>query len=493
MKIKLACLMLMLIGLTGCPIHYESKLDDLMSKRPYKDSEKEIARYSSYKIFIEEGSDGPTLNKKRVTPEMMAVATNHAGIYLDAVLDPKSKVFVPLDHVYTIRLKMEKMAQANRCRYVRFLAFDLYQKFVKTLGADAQKGKDIGFDIQAYDPRLLMISNLEEVIPFKNTRIEKARTDNKLKEIQSITVHAKGFFGDRKPNTEEYDYDWLDKNDGYVLKLFKISDQPIMTNVNGDYLELYRLNSKTLHAESKPAIIGFLDGSHGKAIVVMDHDAEGDIGYGLPDEVLEIDEDKILDQETLKRVLQNRFILPKPITDDKPVLAEIVKVGAPTPSEESNVGFSIPHIYSTENKNYHVRIGYNASKKEIRYVIKQFHQDGADQASSDGLVFAYFKAKKPYDAHVIEVKVLFADNTKKVSIGLNDGSIETGAIINGENKFTHVRPFRIDYTDADGIRYTILDENEDGIFEKRMIVKDAVNDDVGLYDEKEHTGVYNVQ
>ncbi len=492
--IALVCLFAMALSLTGCPIRYEAKLDELLDKRPYKKSEKEVAKYSSYKIIaVEDGSGGATINKKIVTPAMMTSVAKDMRDYLQIILDPTHDFFGPLDSVYHIRPKIEKMVLANQCRYARFRAFELHQQFTKVLGADAQKGQDVGFDITTYDPRILLIKNLDQVLPFKSIRIEKARTEKILKEMRSVRVHEKGIFGELKPLTDKYDYDWLDEDEGYVLKMYKIVEsEATLTDINGDYLEIYRLIPKTNKIESMPAIKAFLDGSRGKALVLVDYDFNGDIGYGLPDELLEIEEEKIVQQDILQKITKNRFTITEKIESDKPVVAEIVKVGAPELTEESAVGFSIPRGFSADNKNYHVRIGYASPDKTVRYIMKQYHKEGEEKAKSDGLIFAYFKPKVPYDKGIVEAKVLFGESTKKISIESVDGSIVEGSIMPGDNKFIHAKPYRIDYTDSAGIRYAILDQNEDGVFEGRMLVSEGATDDVGLYDDKNNSGTYPV-
>ena len=233
-----------------------------------------------------------------------------------------------------------------------------------------------------------------------------------------------------------------------------------------------------MHKESKPALKLFVPDRSWPAVLVLDRDKEGDVGFMLPDLVKTFSSSLTSAASLFNSadIIDNLFpvseqekrIRPK---DRPPITVDIAPVGRNKVDvwEKNDQGWTIPFRYKNDRfDNYNVTAKIkndesqyfdpSATNKRIDYLKKEW--------SGTGNVTEFFRPKAPFDeANIVSISV----GGNRILMVTNHGEEVTGYVTTGSNKVIQDKPYQVEYTESEK-RWLLADEDNDGKFEKRKQV-----------------------
>jgi hypothetical protein len=226
-----------------------------------------------------------------------------------------------------------------------------------------------------------------------------------------------------------------------------------------------------------------LDGRGGYALVLIDADQEGkDIGFGLPDTMERVSEDRVLGDDTFARLFPNDEGYKRVEPKLPPVRMEIAKVGQPVdPWEKSDdpKGWKAPSPTYKQGMgdNFNVRLVFKKKKNdeghmhdpanELEYVVKEYTLGNDRYKAASSRVWEYYAPKSPYNEKLLRGEVRDSENTKKVNFVFPDGTEDAKFVTPGSNRVIGDKPVMIAYNRNETTRWLLKDEDGDGVFEKK--------------------------
>jgi len=337
-----------------------------------------------------------------------------------------------------------------------------------------------------YSMRILYpVKQLENIL-FTAKYLEVAKKDGTLKLVGTFEVASQQQFAKRVPDLyDPNDFKWEKEEKGWVIKSYKIMPAPEkpMDNVV-HYIEIFRRNANGM--ESKPAVRGFMVAGGSKvSIFIVDYDKEGISGYGSPDGVIiatvdivsgkDIFGDSFLREKLLEAIFEDpqnhsKEGLARKKPKDKPIYTAIVRMGELKLDMWEEGNWAVPFDYQEFLLN--IEIVYAKSKtveetkreekeklKRIELFQREFKQEGKT------VVIEYWIPKKEYAVQDISYSLTFND---EITIRIKDQEKKSGGIgFFGDKKKMIVYNFG-------GKWFQILDENGDGIFEKKKEIADPI-------------------
>lgn len=343
-----------------------------------------------------------------------------------------------------------------------------------------------------YSPRLLYMIRSLEVVPFTAEYLETAKQNGTLKlvdtfDLRSVQQFAKKVSRLYDPN----DFTWEKQDRGLALKAYRVmpdNEKPADNVVH--YMEIFRYKPSGYQPdgreiEEKPAVRGFLAaGGSTISVFVIDYDREGMPGYGSPDAVIRtysnvttgadiftnpILREKILD--ALYDISQKNNVRERPERrkpQDRTIYTAIVKMGETQVDVWEQGTWSVPFDYKNLSQNLRIefkkpetadekRVEEQDKIKQTRVLVREFSQSGTK------VVLEYWTPKDEYAGRNIAHASVSGDTFK---MRRKNGPEETGEIgYFGKGIRT------IDYFFG-GRWFRIIDENGDGVFEKKRNIAD---------------------
>lgn len=397
---------------------------------------------------------------------------------LNAILDYNNKDWAGFIKEFDLREELEREERIFKATHGRLQLRDNFNKFKSYMGERDSYSHNHGD--QVYSASRVFVEDVFGAYPFASTRVDESRQAGTLKEIQRFTWADKRVLDSKEPDPSDPEdpnkFIWRTREDGIEFVAYKIITSERPNNNNPDYIEgtRFSIEKGVIKKESKPALKVFTPTSGYGAVLVVDKDREGKIGYMLPDFVERLGGFPaawdLMGENILSMVFfedqKDRRVKPK---DPPPIMVEIAPVGRNKVDvwEINPNGWSVPFNYrNDQGSNFIVIVKVRGSEKhdfnqasmnkQIEYVAKQW--------SGSGNVKEYFKPKPPFDAtNVASVNAY----DKRLEVITNDGDPKVKYVTPGSNLVIQDKPFALTYVDSENQEWYLADEDGDGKFEKR--------------------------
>ena len=506
---SIVALFVMLAALVGCVPSYRQTFDNRGKEKHW--TRKQVLAAFAYadRLFwareLQEGSNQYVIVYGKVPTARVASQIEVVLKDLDESLDPNNKEMRQYLDTFKLRADLEHEEEITKAQYARVHAADLQNQFREKMGDSPSYGPEAEA-ARGYSLRKIFVSkDLSEAFPFTSSQIEGAKKDGSLKEIESLELDFSSVYDHKAadPNhpNDENEYVWKPAKMSIRLTNYKIVSEDKPQDNKGNYIEGYRvIDGKQ---ESKPALKIFFPAGGEGAVVLIDTDREGqDVGFGVPDILESVYgltnvRDVIANGNLLATLFQERKNEKRVLPPHNLFKIEIARVDQPIEPWEKSPdadGWIVPFKYvAVMGDNYNVRIKFRKPKftgedateahahsdfLEVEYIAKEYTKAGDRYTASPGQVIEYYRPKGEFTKKV-QAKVLYNDNTKKLSFGFENGDEINGVVTIGSNKFIEDKPYAISYTEGSK-RFWIESSSSNGKFDKRKQVSPP----------KERTGEY---
>lgn len=420
-----------------------------------------------------------------------AKALNEVNSYKDPEL---SRL---VDWFKGLRLGFEKEEKITLWILQRLEYLDTYNKFVDLVG-ELPKGM-LGEEVQYFFPQgretysLRMIYPGRDLtkIPFTARYLEAAKTQGILVKVDSFTVFDDQRYGKKiKGLRDENEFSWEERSRGWQIDSYKIQpDKEKPADNIVQYIEVYRVSSSG-SKESKAAARGFLaTGGNNVSVFLLDYDKEGEPGFGSPDTVervfstLVTGRELYTDPSTRDKILE--VLYERPANDKKnperrkppenPVYTAIVPMEKKIDLSVWEKGtFVVPLDYKNLTQNSEIMFEKpktqeemdlekaRVPRKQIMVFIREFKEN------NESIVIEYWVPKPEYSKRNVEEASGFTYTFRVRRTG--EASEEADVSRFGK----HIK--MIDYRYG-GRWFRIMDEDGDGIFEKRRWISTPTKED----------------
>lgn len=502
------------IALTGCHETFEHFFNEDGKKAGWSEEQILAAKYEAYKIlFLKPKGKEYEIFYSRLTNEEVLSKTNEMLNTLKEELAYTNERTVKyIDLVAQARPFLEHQERTLEAIARRLHARELQNIFNKLNGIQSQTDKENGegehvVDIHTrYAPETIFVLDPRTIFNSSLAQVDEARKLGALKEIQTFLYNTDMLlaYKEQDPNdpADQNKFLWKPQRIGLELRSYKIFDGKPKDS-KPHYIEGHRvwLSSDTegkqiiAYREVRPALQVFYKPDQDNGIEVIDSDLEYESGYGIPDIVRASGTITRLDAYAMGLINDIYPIKAKQhrIKPEKQELAvEIAPIGEPVNVWEfaPNLGgWKIPMVYQNDKRdNYHVKLKFKmpeiTGKDDIKILSslkKEWHGNHL-LVPSVGWVFEYYKLKFPYNEKLADARVLYKEDTKKITFILLDGEERRGMIVPGPNTFIADKPYAIEYSDGD-IRWRLESTKEDGVYDRRKRIAQPETGLVGEYEK----------
>lgn len=335
-----------------------------------------------------------------------------------------------------------------------------------------------------YPPRSL------QDIPFTAEYLEIAKKGGVLRQVDEFKIEGSQQFAKKIPNLyDPNDFNWDAQSRGWNIVSYKVlfgNEKPTDNTVH--YIEGFRKSESGAY-ETQPALRGFLAaGGKRVTVFVLDYDKEGKSGYGSSDEVIQTFVDittgsDLFAAEYLRgQLLDSLYEEPRNNRENKPerrrprdpeIYAEIVKMGEIKIDVWENGDWNVPFEYKQLPSSIDIAFDMPKSAEEKRLAekenlkrIKMLKREYKE--SSESVVVELWKPKLEYAEW--DVRRAEATPDGVITILRKGRALETAEIEHFADQAFGKKMPRIIMYRFGGKWYQIVDEDGDGIFEKRRIV-----------------------
>lgn len=478
---------ILLFSLSGCAETFRNSLLKQANQEGWTTEEQHTTLFYAYRIkFTKENSeDGYDINYAILSTEIAAKILKTRLEDLEYILDYNNKDWAKYIDEFGLRERLEREERVLKAIHGRLQLRENHSNFKEYMG-ESSGSRPRHLD-RGYDASKVFIENVLEEYPFDSTRVQEARKNGTLKEVERVVWFSDRSLGRKEPDPNDPNdpnkYVWKPVEEGIEFISYKIMDSKKPRDNNVEYIEGTRIeigDNNGIKRESKPALKLFIPTIGSGSVLVIDKDREGEIGYMLPDFVEKVTRvttaHNLMDETVLSRLFpvseQKERVQPK---KPDPITVEIAPVGKNTIDvwETNADGWTVPLKYRNETKdNYRVLVKVKGSEhesfdpskpKQIEHFVKEW--------SSAGNVVEYYYPKPPLDQPNFSQVTVSGKNLRAVTTA---GEIIEGYIVPGPNKFVQDNPYAIVYTDGDR-RWMIKDEDGDGKYEKKREVFEPIN------------------
>lgn len=496
---------LLLAFLTSCMPAYQKAFWDAGDEHGWTEKQKKAAwAYADRAYWSREvGEQHYVIMYNRIPTAKVREQLEGALRDLDGSLDPKNAEMAQYLSTFNLRKDMEHDETVLEAVYTRVHASELQNQFDQLMGDSSAFGEEAKLSAGYSARKIFVNKSLAEAFPFKSEQIEGAKKEGLLKPIEHVELDLSADLDHKEANPanpdDANDYVWKAKKQAVRLINYKIVDVEKPENNKGNYIEGYRvLDGKQ---EASPSLRIFFPQSGSMAVVLLDTDAPGEPGYGVPNILTEaaglenvqqiIRDGRLLEAMFAQQDHKKNRIIP----EIKLFKVEIARLGDPIDPWEKSVtpeGWIVPFKYKNERgDNYNVRVHYKKIKieegmdhskmseyMELEYIEKEYTRSGERYEAAPGQVIEYFHPKKEF-AGKLKATVEAESNTKKLSLEFEDGTLVEGLVTPSANKFVEDAPYAKSYTE--GQKRWWIETSDGKKFEKRKSVGPP----------KESTGVYS--
>ena len=324
-----------------------------------------------------------------------------------------------------------------------------------------------------------------ESTPFLAAYLETAKQEGTLKLVGSVEWTSDNEFAKKIPDLyNPNDFKWESRKLGVVILGYKIVPADGKPDDGAiQYLEIVRKQSDG-EKEDKPAVRGFLaSGGSRVQVFLIDYERKGQVGYGAPDEVWvpsvsvqtagDILESSVLRQKLVESIFErtegidrDRPARQKP--PERPIYLAIAKMGDMQLDLWQKGDWSVPFKHSIFSSTLELAFAPAKSSEESRRET----QEGLKQilgfkrtfrAGGNIVVVEFWKPKSDY----VKRNVTDASAYLKTVRVLRKNALEELGEV-GFFATLHM----IDYQ-LGGKWFRLLDEDGDGVFEKKKEVADS--------------------
>lgn len=508
MRNRLMSTLFLIITFSGCTHVYKKDFEKIAKKETaWTENQRKAALGYSYRLKFAVNKGGRwEVNYAILTTAQVRENLDSLLENIDYTLSYKDRWEVKYVEAFKLRSYLER--EEERLKAIRswVRTAELYQKFqliMKNIPREDLYEEHSRQKISGYNPKLIFGStDVAKAFPFKVEEIESAKQREILKPIEHLQIALERRLDRKEQNPADPDDPnstiWRSLNRATDWTNYKIlvADNP--ENNQGNYFEGHRVVEGK--KESLPAIRIFCLSNEEFCVLLLDADKEGMVGFGLPDavepirrvaSVTELAGNLTLMDQLFQEKKESSRIPPK----KKPIFVEIAKVAGTESStwEESPTkdGWQVPFQYKNQlQNNYNIKLVFQKPElssetvsgmdKQIKYFKKEWTQ-GSKYTPSIGNVIEYYPVKPPYNKrNLLEARVNYGDNTKKINLVFNDGTEENGVVIPKENRFIENDPAMIDYTEGSK-RWRIRKDDGSKVFNKRKGMPLSLGENTGEY------------
>jgi hypothetical protein len=437
--------------------------------------------------------------------DQLAVLRDRAKA-LDELLSYKDREFSRfVDWFKGLRAGFEKEEKITLWLLQRLQYIDTYNQFVDLVGELPKEmlGEEAQYffphDRETYSLRMIYPRRDIAKIPFTAYYLEAAKAQGILVKVDSFTVLDNQKYGKKiKDLRDENEFSWEEYNRGWQIDSYKIlPDKEKPSDNIVQYIEIYRLDRAGVR-ESKPAAKGFLaNGGSNVSVFLLDYDKEGENGFGSPDTMerifltLTTGRELYTDSTTRQSILEALY--DRPVNDRKnperrkppevPLYTAIVPMEQKIDIDVWEKGtFTVPLDYKNLAQNSEVIFEKPKTqeekdlekakppRKQIKVLIREFREGG------EAVVIEYWIPKPEYSKRNVIDAVGLTYIFKIMRLG---EAIEE-ADVSKFGKYIKM----IDYRYG-GRWFRIMDEDGDGVFEKRRIISTPVKGDINKTENNE--------
>lgn len=518
---RLCLLGCVLLVFSGCHETFETFFAEMGKNNGWNKEQTLVAKYDAYKmLFLKKQKEnlGYDIFYSRLTNREVLEKIQEMRQALNEALDYKDEQTVKyIDRIADTRLFLEHQERVLEAISRRLQTRELQNEFNALMGIEDSNDPGEGEGNERhivdahyrYAPELLFVVDPRSIFTMNSRQLTEARKHGTLREIQKLLINTDAMLAYQEPDpndpTDANKFIWKPRSMGMEFKSYKIyHDFEHPRNNKPHYIEGHRvwLSADTAgeqlvaYREVLPAVTVFYNPDRDNGVVVIDVDQEYESGYGIPDIVKPSGAINRLDLFAVNDVLEEVFPVKikqrriKPV--EHPMKVEIAPVGEPIDVWEASPdasGWKVPVMYRNEKEdNYHVKLKFRMpdifgldKKKALSFVKKEWFGNHV-RVPGPGAVIEYYRLKAPYNQELIDAKVLYKEDTKRVLFVLSDGSEVRGMIIPGPNIFIEEKPYAVDYSDGD-IRWRLESTKRDGIYDRRKKVSPPVPGSTGEYEK----------
>jgi len=248
-----------------------------------------VAEAYAYRLkFTTENTDGTfSINYAVLPNHMVASIVKNRLDDLDQILNPNNPDWAPYIKEFGLRSELEHQEKIFEALYARLQLVDNFNNFKNYMG-ERSSYRPPEMD-RGYDASKVFVEDVFSAYPFTSDRIEQARASGMLKEVERFVWSARRELGRKDPDPldpeDQNKFVWRPEEIGVEFISYKIMDTARPRDSNVDYIEGTRLSMTKdgLRHESKPALKLFVPSGNYSAVLVVDKDKEGEIGFLLPD------------------------------------------------------------------------------------------------------------------------------------------------------------------------------------------------------------------
>lgn len=468
--------------LSACtPTIKDNFIKDAQERMKWNKEQQHVAFRCGCRWKFLEDKDGNYQVKYAVLPNEAVTQTIYElTLDLDSILDYKNENgwVRHLEMYPDLRKHFEEQEKIAKALLVRLRNVDNYNNFQDYMGQRSSYRP--GELDRAYDSAKVFLLDMAKEFTYSSDQIEEARKAGTLKEIERFILFDQITLGHKMPDPSDPEdpnkFVWYPVKRGVEMVGYKILTNNNPKERNVEYVEGTRVtieSNGSIKRESKPAVKLFVPTSGYSAVLLVDQDQEGEIGYMLPDFVEKVQRVASAKELLSDSLFARLFKMPeyhKRVPPKKaPMSIEIARVGGIIDLWETNPsGWNTQFTYKNQQKdNYSVSLTIkdqfksdhdpSSRTKQIAYIKKQWQ--------SNGSVVEYFYPKPPYDkANIVEASAY----NKRIELTTNDGDTPSGQITPDSNKWIKDKAFAVAFNESDsGPRWLLQDDDGDGVYEKR--------------------------
>lgn len=489
--IRAISIVLVAVLAASCAPNWRNEMQTRLDREPWTKEQKGVAREYGYLYFTTEKEDGTrVVLYSRLSTRLVRTQIESLMADVDAVLSYQNRGANQYLQWTGRREYFEHQEKVFQAIYTRVRLLELYSEFQKSVGTQSGSSShhrdEYGVDHRdGYDPSILSLSpdELSREFPFSSEFLDEAKDAGLLQQIGEYSVAEERQYAFKEPDPDAPDdpqkFIWRTRAYRVVVLTYKVLDagngKP--RNNYANYAEVYRVFEGV--REPLPAIRAFFNGQGGSSVAVIDLQREGEIGYGMPDNIERLMEDQLASDGMIRRIHErpkaekNERIEPKM----PPITVEIARRGEPVDVwERCEGGCEVPFEYQNDDRNnfsvdlhfQEKKSGESGNTKSLDYIEKHWRalQPGA------GEVVEYYVPQEPFNQPALDVRgTSRGSGMYKLEIVYPDGTEESAVITPTSAKAIGPKPKAIGYNWLEK-RWVIEDTDDDGTFDRKREVAD---------------------
>lgn len=474
----------------GCQHRYRVEFPKLREARENTKEQRLAALADSYKYVAlewDEKKNEYQTSFRKLTLKMLRNQLDDRLKDFEVILDYRNEEWARFIEQFKLRAEYERKEELIKAFRDRVRVLELDNEFQTLMGRRSTYWGPEPDPLDVVDlKKIFAAGDFRETFHFESDLVNEARKNGILQLVEEFVWFSNQTYGKKEPDladpNDRFKFNWQSVQMGLQFKSYKVVNGQKPRDSDVDYIEGTRIlvdhrgNRLALQEEGRPVLKIFV--LENKAVVVVDQDKEKEIGFGMPEMVIEAN--KIVSAKMLMSQSVVELLFPEKPKDkrrpppSKPDLkVEIALVGVPIDLWEKAAalaGWRVPFPYkNTQSDNYYTKIlaanpkkdinadSPEANVRQIEYIAKVYEGNGS--------VMEYYRPKAPFNEK--NVAHAYVEEGKRIRIEFSNGESRSGMVAPGTNIFIEDRPYRIVFTEGEK-RYIIWDKDNDGKYELRL-------------------------